>query len=51
MAVGAGLVVALLAYISIASDRARFTDGHVLLGVAAGDHAAASWSLLMGKAK
>ena len=51
MAVGAGLVVALLAYISIASDRARFTDGHVRLGVAAGDHAAASWSLLMGKAK
>ena len=35
VAVGAGLAVALLADISIASERARFTDGHVRLGVAA----------------
>ena len=51
VAVGAGLAVALLADISIASDRARFTDGHVRLGVAAGDHAAAIWPLLIGMAK
>jgi len=51
VAVGAGLAVALLADISIASDRARFTDGHARLGVAAGDHAAAIWPLLIGMAK
>ncbi|HAA94745.1 MAG: enoyl-CoA hydratase/isomerase family protein [SAR202 cluster bacterium] len=51
VAVGAGLAVALLADISIASDRARFTDGHVRLGVAAGDHAAVIWPLLIGMAK
>ena len=51
VAVGAGLAVALLADISIASDRARFTDGHARLGVAAGDHAAAIWPLLIGTAK
>jgi enoyl-CoA hydratase len=41
-AVGAGLVVALMADISIIAEDARFTDGHIRLGVAAGDHAAAS---------
>ena len=51
VAVGAGLAVALLADISIASDRARFTDGHIRLGVAAGDHAAVIWPLLMSMAK
>ena len=51
VAVGAGLAVALLADISIASERARFTDGHVRLGVAAGDHAAAIWPMLIGMAK
>ena len=51
VAVGAGLAVALLADISIASERARFTDGHVRLGVAAGDHAAVIWPLLIGMAK
>ena len=51
VAVGAGLAVALLADISIASERARFTDGHVRLGVAAGDHAAVMWPLLMSMAK
>ncbi len=50
-AVGAGLAVALLADISIASERARFTDGHIRLGVAAGDHAAVIWPLLMSMAK
>lgn len=50
-AVGAGLVVALLADISIMAEEARITDGHVKLGVAAGDHAAIVWPLLCGVAK
>jgi len=49
--VGAGLVVALLADISIASRTARIIDGHTRLGVAAGDHAAICWPLLCGMAK
>jgi len=51
VAVGAGLAVALMADISIASERARFTDGHIRLGVAAGDHACIIWPLLCGLAK
>lgn len=50
-AVGAGLVVALMADISIAARNARIIDGHTRLGVAAGDHAAAVWPLLCGMAK
>jgi enoyl-CoA hydratase len=50
-AVGAGLVVALLADISIAGESARLADGHVRMGVAAGDHAAIIWPLLCGMAK
>jgi enoyl-CoA hydratase len=50
-AVGAGLVVALLADISIAARTARIIDGHTRLGVAAGDHAAMVWPLLCGMAK
>ena len=50
-AVGAGLVVALLADVSIAAASARLADGHVRLGVAAGDHAAIVWPLLVGMAK
>lgn len=51
VAVGAGLAIALLADISIASDRARLIDGHTKLGVVAGDHAALIWPLLMGLAR
>jgi enoyl-CoA hydratase len=51
VAVGAGLVVALLADVSIISETARLTDGHTRLGVAAGDHAAILWPLLCGMAK
>jgi len=52
VAVGAGLVVAMLADISIISkEHGKFTDGHVKLGVAAGDHAAIIWPLLCGMAK
>lgn len=50
-AVGAGLVVGMLADISIASRDARIIDGHTRLGVAAGDHAAIVWPLLCGMAK
>lgn len=50
-AVGAGLVVALLADVSIAARTARIIDGHTRLGVAAGDHAAICWPLLCGMAK
>ena len=51
VAVGAGLAVALLADVSIMADTARITDGHVRLGVAAGDHAAILWPILCGIAK
>jgi enoyl-CoA hydratase len=50
-AVGAGLVVGLLADVSIAGRSARIIDGHTRLGVAAGDHAAIVWPLLCGLAK
>ena len=51
VAVGAGLVLAVLADISIAARSARLIDGHTKLGVAAGDHAAIVWPLLCGMAK
>lgn len=51
VAVGAGAVVALMADISICAQDARIGDGHVKLGVAAGDHAALLWPLLCGLAK
>ena len=50
-AVGAGLVAALLADISVVARTARIIDGHTRLGVAAGDHAAICWPLLCGMAK
>ena len=50
-AVGAGLVAALLADVSIVGRTARIIDGHTRLGVAAGDHAAICWPLLCGMAK
>jgi len=49
-AVGAGLAAALVADISIAAKNAKLIDGHVRLGVAAGDHAAIIWPLLCGMA-
>ncbi len=51
VAVGAGLAAALMADISIIAEDARFTDGHLRLGVGAGDHAAILWPLLCGMAK
>lgn len=50
-AVGAGLAAALVSDIPIASKTAKLIDGHVRLGVAAGDHAAIIWPLLCGMAK
>ena len=50
-AVGAGLVAALLADVSVVGRTARIIDGHTRLGVVAGDHAAICWPLLCGMAK
>ncbi len=49
-AAGAGLAIALLADISVISEKAKFTDGHVRIGIAAGDHATLIWPLLCGMA-
>jgi len=51
VAVGAGLVVGILADVSIAGRSARIVDGHTRLGVAAGDVACIIWPLLCGLAK
>jgi enoyl-CoA hydratase len=50
-AVGAGLALLILADVSIASRTAMFSDGHLKIGVAAGDHATIIWPLLCGMAK
>lgn len=51
VAVGAGLAMALLADVSIIAEDVRFTDGHVRIGLAAGDHSVMLWPLLCGMAK
>lgn len=43
--------MALLADISIIGENVKVTDGHVNIGLAAGDHAALIWPLLCGMAK
>jgi enoyl-CoA hydratase len=50
-AVGAGLACLILSDISIMSQDAKLTDGHVNIGVAAGDHATIIWPLLCGMAR
>lgn len=50
-AVGAGLATILLADVSIVANDAKFSDGHLKIGVAAGDHAAIIWPILCGMAK
>ena len=50
-AVGAGLAAAFMADISVIAEDARVTDGHLRIGVGAGDHAAIIWPLLCGMAK
>lgn len=51
VAVGAGLAVALLADVSVIGETVRLSDGHLRIGVAAGDHAVVLWPLLCGMAK
>jgi len=50
-AVGGGLAVALLADISIAAEQAVLIDGHMKIGLVAGDHAALVWPLSIGMAR
>lgn len=50
-AVGAGLACLILADVSIAAKDAKFSDGHLKIGVAAGDHATIIWPILCGMAK
>jgi enoyl-CoA hydratase len=50
-AAGGGLVIALLADISIAGRTVKIVDPHTRIGVAAGDHAAIIWPLLCSFAK
>ncbi len=50
-AFGAGLVCALMSDITVVANDAVLLDGHTMLGVAAGDHAAVIWPLLCGMAK
>lgn len=50
-AVGAGLAAAMVSDVTIAARTARIIDGHTKLGVAAGDHSAIIWPLLIGMAK
>jgi enoyl-CoA hydratase len=49
--VGAGLALLILADVSIVAKDAMFSDGHLKIGVAAGDHATIIWPLLCGMAK
>ncbi|MGA0569987.1 enoyl-CoA hydratase/isomerase family protein [Variovorax sp. VNK109] len=50
-AVGAGLACLVMADVSIVSRDAKFSDGHLKVGIAAGDHATIIWPLLCGMAK
>ena len=47
-AVGLGATLALLCDITIVSEKARFADTHVKVGVVAGDGGAVIWPLLIG---
>ncbi len=44
---GGGLAIGLMADVAIAADNAQIIDGHVMAGLACGDHAA-YWPLMMG---
>jgi enoyl-CoA hydratase len=50
-AVGAGLALLILGDISIVAKDAKFSDGHMKIGIAAGDHATIIWPILCGMAK
>ena len=47
-AVGLGATIALLCDITVVSEKARFADTHVKIGVVAGDGGAVIWPLLIG---
>src|SRR5205807_4826059 len=47
-AVGLGATVALLTDITVVSEKARFADTHVRVGIVAGDGGAVIWPLLIG---
>jgi enoyl-CoA hydratase len=47
-AVGLGATIALLCDITVVSEKARFADTHVKVGVVAGDGGAVIWPLLVG---
>jgi enoyl-CoA hydratase/carnithine racemase len=47
-AIGLGATMALLCDIIVASEKARFADTHVKIGVVAGDGGAVIWPLLIG---
>jgi len=46
-----GLALALLADISFIAEDAQISDGHIPIGLAAGDHSAILWPLLCGMAR
>lgn len=50
-AVGLGATLALLCDMTIADERAIFSDPHVLMGVVAGDGGAAIWPALVGMSR
>ena len=50
-AAGIGLALGLLADISVVNEEANLADGHLRIGLAAGDHAAIVWPLLCSMAK
>jgi enoyl-CoA hydratase len=47
-AVGLGATIALLTDITVVSEKARFADTHVRVGIVAGDGGAVIWPLLIG---
>jgi enoyl-CoA hydratase len=47
-AIGLGATLALLCDITVASEKARFADTHVKVGIVAGDGGAVIWPLLVG---
>jgi enoyl-CoA hydratase/carnithine racemase len=50
-AVGLGATIALFCDVIVASDKARFGDPHVRVGIVAGDGGAVIWPLLIGPAR
>jgi enoyl-CoA hydratase len=50
-AVGLGATIALLCDVIVASEKARFGDTHVRVGIVAGDGGAVIWPLLIGPAR